>query len=156
VHADGKALLRRVQRFARAVAAGVADDHQPVAKAVDRVRNQHDVLVPRHELPFARGAANNDAPHAVFDLVIQQAIVGLQIELAVGQVGRLDGRDERRGLDVLALLVNPRGGRGREQGGDPHAWPAARAAAAADSTAAILDISAASSALLPPLAGCCC
>lgn len=68
-------------------------------EAVDRVRDEHDVLVPRHELPLAGGAANDEAVDARGDLDRDQGVVRGQVDLAICAVGRLDGGDEsgRRG-----------------------------------------------------------
>jgi hypothetical protein len=38
------------------------------ASPVDSVRNEHDVLVPGHQLPLARGAADDKPLHAAVDL----------------------------------------------------------------------------------------
>ena len=38
------------------------------ALPVHSVRDKHDVLVPRHELPLARGAADDEPLHAALDL----------------------------------------------------------------------------------------
>ncbi len=102
VHPDGKTLLRRMQRLARAVAARVADDLDPIPKGVDRVRDEHDVLVPRHQVAGAGGAADDDAADAMLHLVVEEGVVRLEVKLAVGQVG---------GLDLGGLRVCWKGGR---------------------------------------------
>ena len=38
------------------------------ASPVHSVRDEHDMLVPRHELPLACGAADDEPLHAAFDL----------------------------------------------------------------------------------------
>ena len=60
------------------IAAGepASEPHSPV----DGVRDEHDVLVPRHELPLARSAADDEPLHAAFDL--QAAEVGASDESA--------------------------------------------------------------------------
>ena len=39
-----------------------------VGAPVDSVRDEHDVLVPRHELPLARGAADDQPLHTILNL----------------------------------------------------------------------------------------
>lgn len=50
MHANCKTLLCRVQRLPGGVAASIAYDLQLIAKAVDCVCDQHDVLIPTHQL----------------------------------------------------------------------------------------------------------
>ncbi|GER27166.1 phosphotyrosine protein phosphatases superfamily protein, partial [Striga asiatica] len=85
VHADGKALLGCMDGLAGRVASGVADDFDRGAEAVDRVADEHDVLVPRHELTLAGGPANDDAFGSALDLHVDERVVRLQVEAAVGE-----------------------------------------------------------------------
>ena len=89
VHAHRETLFRGVQGLPRAVAARVAHHRELATERVHGVRDEHDVLVPAHELPFPSRAPHDDALHAVADLLLQDAVVRGQVELAVGKVGRL-------------------------------------------------------------------
>eukprot|EP00212_Chloropicon_laureae_P007648 CAMPEP_0197494824 /NCGR_PEP_ID=MMETSP1311-20131121/32534_1 /TAXON_ID=464262 /ORGANISM="Genus nov. species nov., Strain RCC856" /LENGTH=340 /DNA_ID=CAMNT_0043040267 /DNA_START=74 /DNA_END=1097 /DNA_ORIENTATION=+ len=116
VHANVESLLGRVHRLARGVTAGVADDLDVAPEGVHRVRDEHDVLVPRHELPLARRAADDDALNAVLDLLLQEGVVRREVEAPVLEVRGLEGRDQTRLLEVLhdlELLVVGGGGGGR-------------------------------------------
>ena len=104
VHSHSKALLRRVQRLARRVGPSVADDQQallalpvsPLAPSerVDRVRDQHHVLVPAHQLALARRAADHQPVDAGRELRGDERVIRVEVDAAVGEVGGLDGGDE--------------------------------------------------------------
>lgn len=104
VHPDGKALLRRVQRLARRVGPRVPDDQQALlalllaalapSERVDRVRDQHHVLVPAHQLALARRAADHQAVDAGRELRGDERVVAVEVDAAVGEVGGLDGGDQ--------------------------------------------------------------
>ena len=64
----------------------------PPAEAVDGVRDEHDVLVPVHQLPLAGGAAHDQAVHAGLDLVVHKVVVPGQVEATC------DGRQSRISL----------------------------------------------------------
>lgn len=95
----------------------VPDDQDVVPEHFGRVRNQHHVLVPAHQLALAGRAADDEPVHAVLDLVLHYPIEGVQVELAVLPVGRLDGCDHSCLLQQfqlpcahkrLLLCFNPR------------------------------------------------
>jgi len=68
------------------------------------VRDEHDVFVPAHELPLARGAAHDETADARRDLLLHQRIVHGEIHLAVGKVRGLDGSDQTRRLHLVHAL----------------------------------------------------
>ncbi len=51
-----------------------------ICPPVDRVGDEHDVLVPRHELPLPRGASNDEAIHAIVDLQVQAMLSLFSVE----------------------------------------------------------------------------
>lgn len=79
--------------------------HQPhlqaIPKAVHRMRNEHDVLVPGHQLALPCGAPHNEPLHPMLQLHVHKVVVRLQIKAAVRQVGGLDGGDQAELLDLL-------------------------------------------------------
>eukprot|EP00976_Prorocentrum_cordatum_P046809 945866-Prorocentrum_minimum.AAC.10 len=60
VHADREPLLRGVHRLLGGVGPCVADDVQMVAVGVCSVRDEHDVLVPSHQMALAGGPAHDE------------------------------------------------------------------------------------------------
>ena len=50
MHANCKALLCCMESLLRGVASCVADDHDVVAEEIHSVADEHDVLIPVHEL----------------------------------------------------------------------------------------------------------
>ena len=117
VHAHREPLLRRVQRLARRVGPGVADDEQaPLALAaaaaalapaegVDGVRDQHHVLVPAHQLALARRAADDQPVDAARELRGDERVVRVEVDAAVGEVGGLDRGDEAVKLVVVVVVL---------------------------------------------------
>ena len=56
--------------------------------------DEHDVFVPRHELPLSGGAPHNHALHAVLNLVVQESVVAVEVELAAARGSGRDGRED--------------------------------------------------------------
>ena len=112
VHADVEPLLRGVERLPCAVASGVADDLDVSAKSVHGVRDEHDVLVPRHELALSRRPADDHALHAVLYLVLEQRVVARQVELSALEVGGLERANKPRFSQVLHSRRRAHGRRG--------------------------------------------
>ena len=72
----------------------IAYDQNVLPKDVDGVCNQHDMLVPLHQLPFPSGSPNNQAIRAVINLDLHQVVVRIQVKFATGRVGGFDGGDD--------------------------------------------------------------
>ena len=95
-----------MDRLAGGVGAGVADDDELIAVQLGGVRDEHDVLVPAHELPLAGGPAHDETADASLDLLLHERVVRGEVHLAVGKVRGLESGDEARLLD----LIHARGG----------------------------------------------
>lgn len=87
--------------LAGGVGAGVADDLELIAVQLGGVGDEHDVLVPRHELALPGGAPHDQTLHAALDLLLHERVVRREVHLAVWQVRGLDGGDEARALDLV-------------------------------------------------------
>jgi ABC-type uncharacterized transport system ATPase subunit len=87
--------------LAGVVAAGVTDNSDAVAKVLGSVRNEHDVLVPGHEMAFACGATNDKAVGVTGNLLLHKGVICLKVDPAIGEVGRLDGSDKLKCLQLV-------------------------------------------------------
>jgi hypothetical protein len=65
------------------------------------VRDEHDVLVPAHQVSLPRRAAHNQALNARRDLLLNQAVIAEQVNAPVGKVGRLNGRDQAQLIGAI-------------------------------------------------------
>ena len=88
----------------RAVRAGIADDQRTVTHDVFRVGDEHDVLVPVEKVALARGAADDEALHAVGELVLQVRVVRVEVDLPIWVVRRLDGGHQAQLLQRLRAV----------------------------------------------------
>lgn len=94
MHADCETLFGCVNSFSCAVAACVAYNLDLLAKYVDCMCYEHDVLVPGHQMALACGAANDQAINASVNLHSDEFVKGVEVKLSVGVVWGLDGCDE--------------------------------------------------------------
>lgn len=91
MHAHGKPLFGGMTCLPSAVTPSISNNLDLFSKAVNGVCYEHDVLVPRHQVALASGASDDQAVHAMLDLVGDKFVERVQIELAVGEVRGLDG-----------------------------------------------------------------
>ena len=83
-----------MNRLSCAVASCIAYDFELVPKAVNRVRNEHDVLVPVHQMAFSRCTTDNDSFYSVLNLDVDERVVRQQVKPPIRKVWSLDSRDE--------------------------------------------------------------
>ncbi len=60
IHPHRKPLLRRMQRFSRRITASVTDHRHSLPEGVDGVRDQHNVLIPAHQLSLSSRTPNDE------------------------------------------------------------------------------------------------
>ena len=93
-----------MDRLAGGVGAGVADDDELIAVQLGGVRDEHDVLVPAHELPLAGGPAHDRPPTPASICFSTSASYAARSTLPLGRYGVLRG-DERVSLTLSTLAV---------------------------------------------------
>mmetsp|Transcript_3146 Transcript_3146/g.9307 ORF Transcript_3146/g.9307 Transcript_3146/m.9307 type:complete len:343 (+) Transcript_3146:48-1076(+) len=93
VHPHPKALLRGVDCLPGRIRPCVPDDLDPASKLVHGVCNEHNMLVPGHQMPLPRGATDDDTLDPVGNLVGDVLVVGVQVKLPVGKIRRLQSGD---------------------------------------------------------------
>mmetsp|Transcript_74361 Transcript_74361/g.207770 ORF Transcript_74361/g.207770 Transcript_74361/m.207770 type:complete len:441 (-) Transcript_74361:35-1357(-) len=101
VHTCGETLFGRPSRLACVVASSVAYNAQLVPKFGLGVGDQNEMLLPRHKMPLAGGAADDQALNSVGNLVLDNLVVRFQIHVTVGFIRRLHRCHEAEGADLL-------------------------------------------------------
>mmetsp|Transcript_2151 Transcript_2151/g.5870 ORF Transcript_2151/g.5870 Transcript_2151/m.5870 type:complete len:335 (+) Transcript_2151:141-1145(+) len=119
VHPHVEPLLGRVECLSRAVTPRVAYHLDLSSIRVHRVRDQHDVLVPRHQLTLSRRSTDYHALHSVLYLILQELVVAHQVELPVWKVRRLERGDEASRFELLHGGLGVESGSRRNTAADP-------------------------------------
>lgn len=94
VHASRKARVCGLHLSLRVVGAGISNDHQFTSPGVDCMLNQGGALLAGHKVALASRAADHEALHAVFNLMLDVLVECFDVDLAALGVGRLNGGDQ--------------------------------------------------------------
>jgi hypothetical protein len=106
VHSHGESLFGRMNCFGRIIAASITDDFDLIAEFVSAMSNQHDVLVPAHQVALSRSSTDDQTFNSVLDLRFDKDIESLEIELPVRKIRSLDGSNQRGFAQIHARVLS--------------------------------------------------